>query len=364
MKKNLLTLILIFAFVTGFSQSNGNEVFGKPLPAIDKEKLKEAKLVSDVIPNCPKHWNEIIEYVSINVMAICEGKAKSAESESEKLTMQQKYILINVDKGTEISIKIKFRWKDASSAVGDYGKICNMNEFRVPVAPETEAERALSATASFKNLNYQVRGKYFTPVKKEKLNEAKLMSNIFPFYFSLWIIEFDSIEVLATYDGKTKKAVGISDVLNADQKNILNEIELGASLVINAKYKHKNAVTGNIESSTMHYSATIVPELEAEYVGGFKQMTDYLMETTINKIPSTSLKQVEQGVVKFTVNEEGTIANAQMSKSFGDSALDKLLLEAINRMPKWKPAEDAKGVKVKQVFEFIVGRNFGNGGGC
>ena len=34
---------------------------------------------------------------------------------------------------------------------------------------------------------------------------------------------------------------------------------------------------------------------------------------------------------------------------------DKLLLEVINGMPKWKPAENAKGVKVKQDFEFIGG---------
>jgi len=29
-------------------------------------------------------------------------------------------------------------------------------------------------------------------------------------------------------------------------------------------------------------------------------------------------------------------------------------------MPRWKPAENSKGIKVKQEFEFIVG----NGDGC
>ena len=84
-------------------------------------------------------------------------------------------------------------------------------------------------------------------------------------------------------------------------------------------------------------------------------MTQYLRENAINKIPETTSKQLQQVIVGFTVNEEGKIANVQISKTSGDPNTDKLLLEAINKMPKWRPAEDSKGVKVKQEFEFSVG---------
>jgi len=50
----------------------------------------------------------------------------------------------------------------------------------------------------------------------------------------------------------------------------------------------------------------------------------------------------------------------QLSKTSGDQKTDKLLLKAINKMPKWKPAENSDGIKVKQEFEFSVG----NCGGC
>ena len=30
-------------------------------------------------------------------------------------------------------------------------------------------------------------------------------------------------------------------------------------------------------------------------------------------------------------------------------------METINKMPKWKPAENANGLKMKQEFEFSVG---------
>ena len=105
----------------------------------------------------------------------------------------------------------------------------------------------------------------------------------------------------------------------------------------------------------MNYSATVIPETEAEYPGGNQQMTQYLKENAIDKIPEISSKQIQQTLVEFTVNEKGETANAKIIKTSGDSETDKLLIEAINKMPKWSPAKDSKGRKVKQEFEFSVG---------
>jgi TonB family protein len=78
----------------------------------------------------------------------------------------------------------------------------------------------------------------------------------------------------------------------------------------------------------------------------------------IEKMPPVS-KEFQQGKVLFTVSEAGEIVNTKISKTSGDAKTDKLMIEAINKMPKWKPAENAKGIKVAQEFEFGVGR-----GGC
>jgi TonB family protein len=84
-------------------------------------------------------------------------------------------------------------------------------------------------------------------------------------------------------------------------------------------------------------------------------MTKYLKENAINKISETTSKELKQGIVRFTVNEEGTITDAKIFKTSGDLNTDKLLLEVINKMPKWRAAEDSNGIKVKQEFEFSVG---------
>jgi len=54
--------------------------------------------------------------------------------------------------------------------------------------------------------------------------------------------------------------------------------------------------------------------------------------------------------VKFTVNEEGKIVDALIFRSSEDPKADQLLLDAINKMPEWKPARNSTGMKIKQEF--------------
>jgi TonB family protein len=205
------------------------------------------------------------------------------------------------------------------------------------------------------NLDYGVHGKYLHPIKKETLEKAKFMADLIPYYPVWWIAGYESVEILATCDGKAMMASGANDTLSTEQRNILSKAELGTDIILNIKFKSKNAVTDNIETGTMNYSATVIPETEAEYPGGNQQMTQYLKENAIDKIPEISSKQIQQTLVEFTVNEKGETANAKIIKTSGDSETDKLLIEAINKMPKWSPAKDSKGRKVKQEFEFSVG---------
>jgi TonB family protein len=155
------------------------------------------------------------------------------------------------------------------------------------------------------------------------------------------------------------KAVSPNDALSTEQKNILNTVDPGTGITINVTYKSKNAVTDNIVNSTMSVSMMIVPEIEAEYIGGYQQLKKYLKENVISKISEAKTWQLQDAnaIVLFTVDEDGEIVNTKISKTSGDAKTDKLLVDAINKMPKWKPAENSKGIKVKQEFEFSVGNS-------
>ena len=88
-------------------------------------------------------------------------------------------------------------------------------------------------------------------------------------------------------------------------------------------------------------------------------MKEYLKENGIDKISEKALGIFQQALISFTVDTDGNITDAEISQTSGDPETDKVLLDALNKMPKWKPAENSKGIKVKQEFEFSVGN-----GGC
>ena len=207
-----------------------------------------------------------------------------------------------------------------------------------------------------KDLEYVVHGIYSRPVKKEKLIDAKSLSDIIDDYPNNWITSYVSVEILGTCKGKAMKAVTANDKLSKEQINILNTIDLASDVVINVKYNYKEPITNTNENNTMHVVMTVVPEKEAEYIGGYEHLITYLKEKSRNIIPIQHSNKV-QLTVRFTINEGGEITNAKIADTSGDSKTDKLLLEVISKMPNWRPAENIKGIKVKQDFKFSIGKS-------
>jgi TonB family protein len=205
------------------------------------------------------------------------------------------------------------------------------------------------------NLWFEIRPTYKNPLKKEKVNSAQSFDEISSDYPKNWLSEYVSTEISTTTHGKTMAAVGKTGVLTEEQKRILNSVDIGSEIRINNKYKSKNSATDKIEIRNVDYIATVIPDVEAEYFNGQEQMMKYLKENAINKISERNFEVL----IRFTVNESGEISNSKIKVTSNDSKIDRLLLDTINNMPKWKPAQNSKGVKVKQEFEFSVGN-----GGC
>jgi TonB family protein len=213
----------------------------------------------------------------------------------------------------------------------------------------------LYASSFAQDLTYEIHGKYTQPIRKETLEKAQSMSDIIPYYPSNWIADYISVEIMATNNGTPMIAAGINDKLSTEQKQILRSAELGTNIVINISFRYNRSMTDITDAGKMHYIATLVPETEAEYPGGNQQMNQYLKENAISKISKTSSKQLKEVLLVFTVDEEGKVGNARIFKTSGNPKIDELLLQAIDNMPDWRPAEDSNGTKVKQEFEFSVG---------
>lgn len=205
------------------------------------------------------------------------------------------------------------------------------------------------------NLSFEVRGIYAHPITKDKLRKAMSMSDIIPYYPASWIESYNSAEISVISNGNTFSAKSSNDIFSKEQIKMLSSLDFGAEIAINIGYQYNNPVTNETENGNMHYSATVIPETEAEYSEGYEELTQYLMKNAIEKISADDTKDLKQAVVRFIVDEGGEIGDTYISKTSGNAGIDRLLLEVINDMPNWKPAADSQGIKVKQEFEFSVG---------
>lgn len=178
------------------------------------------------------------------------------------------------------------------------------------------------------------------------------------------IIYFISVEITAVCNGKTLKAISEDNILSPTQKNILFAADPGSDISIKFKYKYKvQAVVSpeeHLKIKEGSYTITTVPETEAAYAGGFEGITDYINENVFYKIPkSTNYKKIMQGIVTFTITENGQVVDAKLTETSKDPLIDKLFLNAISKMSKWSPAKDIHGKNTKQEYRIALA-----GGGC
>ncbi len=203
-------------------------------------------------------------------------------------------------------------------------------------------------------LTYQVYGKNERPVTREKLTHAKTVGDIIDYYPTNWIEKYESVEISSFIDGKEYKAVSNNQLLSAEQKSLLQSVDIANDLNITVKYKAKNDVSGNIEVNQMHVTMTVIPEKEAEFKGGYDEMIQYIKENSNVNTSGISPGLLQKSFIQFTVTENGKIADVDLKKTSGYPEIDKKMFELIQDMPQWTPAENSKGEKVNQNFEFTL----------
>jgi TonB family protein len=209
------------------------------------------------------------------------------------------------------------------------------------------------------DLKFDVHGKYRRGIHKETL---KTLADLISGYPSNWISAYTSVEIKGTSGGKTISYTSTDDLLTNEQHLLLSSADLCSDVVINVKYTYTDGLSGKVENNQIHVTLTLIPDVEATYLGGEEEMNAFIKQNAISKIPESTSKKITGAIVKFTVNENGEVGNVQLTRTTGDTTTDALLIETLNKMPKWKPAENADGTKVKQDFEFSL--NGARSGGC
>ncbi len=205
------------------------------------------------------------------------------------------------------------------------------------------------------NFSYEVNTVY-TPlsISKENLSKAQSISDLNSYYKNSWVRTFLSVEILATNNGKLKKAVTKDDTLSQEQKELMKKADAGTDISVHVYYMPENTLSHN-DPKEFDFSFIVNPEKEAEYEGGSERLQKYLKEQVMDKISEDVYREYALSAVKFTITEEGEVTNVHVSQSSDDEKTDDILLEAVTKMPCWKPAEYDNGTKVKQDCVFTVG---------
>ncbi len=222
------------------------------------------------------------------------------------------------------------------------------------------------------NIGCEIRGMYSRSITLEKLEASKKLSDLITGYPNNWITDYISVELSVTGNGKDEKEIGIDEMLTSKQKTILSEAILGNDIEIEVKYNYENAVTHEKTKHTMFVKMTVVPEYEAQFPGLYETSValsksknvatltpekKYLKENIVDKLSAEMLKSFADKTAKviFAINEFGAVTDVKVYLSSLDNKTDQLIIDALNKMPRWKPAQTTKGKKVKQYLELVVG---------
>ncbi len=97
-----------------------------------------------------------------------------------------------------------------------------------------------------------------------------------------------------------------------------------------------------------------IPEVRAEYPGGFKKMLEYITINVTQKISVTKSEfdVFNTPVAQWTIDENGNVSEVKIIKTSNITKIDNLYLSAIKGMPTWKPAEKYGKIKTREEFRY------------
>ncbi len=205
------------------------------------------------------------------------------------------------------------------------------------------------------DFEYEVHRVYPSPsITKEKLVAAHTLIDLNKHYKPAWVRSYISVELSTSQNGKIKKSVSENDTLSQAQKEDLKLADVNTIIGIKVNYIPENTLKQN-DPKEFNFTFTVDPDREATYASGKQQLQKYLKDNAIDKISKSQFRQHHATALKFAINEDGQVVDAQVFESSKDEEVDTILLEAICNMPNWKPAEYANGLRVKQEFALTVG---------
>ena len=194
----------------------------------------------------------------------------------------------------------------------------------------------------------------YISIQENKLGKINTLTDLDKRYPTSWVKAYISVEVSAFKNGIQTKALGISDVLNQEQKELIQLADRSSDIAVSITYLPNNSLKNNT-AEQYDFKVMILPDNNAIYGEGSAQLIQYLQKNCIANIEAGSFTGYDLTAIKFTITEQGHITDIQVAMPSKDTKVDEMLVTAISKMNSWKPAEFSNGLKVKQDFVLTIG---------
>lgn len=209
----------------------------------------------------------------------------------------------------------------------------------------------LSFSTFGQELGFAIKPMLWT-VKKNVVNEARIISDLNERFECAWIKKYHSVVFTATNNGVSEVAKGNSFELNDAQLEMLKNAETGTDIHVLVQYIPDNFLTEEIKEMT--FSIKVAPDVDAVFGTEEKSVKQFLQTHAIDHLTSKEIEDLFEIKIRFQVDENGLARNLILHKRSHLERVNSVLLDAIKNMPTWIPATNQDGTLVSQYFELIV----------
>ena len=191
-------------------------------------------------------------------------------------------------------------------------------------------------------------------IQENKLAEINTVQDLNKQYPTSWVKEYISVDISAFKNGTKINASGKNDVLTQAQKELIQSADRNRDIAVNITYLPNNSLKDNT-AKQYDFELTVMPVKNATYAEGAEQLIQYMQRNGIGNIETGSFTGYDLTAIKFTITEQGDIKNIKVTMPSKEAKIDEMMVVAMSKMPKWKPAEFSNGLKVKQDFVLTIG---------
>lgn len=198
------------------------------------------------------------------------------------------------------------------------------------------------------------------PIPLNIVLDADNIKDINQGFPSSWIEEYQSIQITITNDDCVKQFTGNNVIFTDDLRSFFKNTAIGDQITFDIAYFPKDSESAPIPNvKKINFSYTVFPDKKSQFPGGIESLQEFLKENTSDIIKDEVADQLLPLIIKFSINQEGTITETKITESSGNEIIDNQVREIIANMPMWLPAECSSSIRFVQEFEFRMGKMVG-----